>query len=103
VLVVPSRAEGLGRVVVEAFVRGRPVVAARSGGLEDLVADGVSGLLVSPEDVEALVRALASLLSDRRLAERLAEGAAAAAPRWALSPEDYAARVSELVHAVLAQ
>ena len=53
-LVLPSRHEGLGRVVIEAFARGRGVVASRAGGVLDLVDDGVEGLLVDPEDTEGL-------------------------------------------------
>ena len=45
-LVLPSRSEGLGRVLIEAFLRGRPAVAMDVGGIRDVVEDGVSGLLV---------------------------------------------------------
>jgi glycosyltransferase involved in cell wall biosynthesis len=64
VLVVPSRSEGLGRVVLEAHARGRPVVATRVGGLPELVEDGVTGLLVEPDDPAALADAVAALLAD---------------------------------------
>src|SRR5262249_440340 len=67
VLVLPSRSEGLGRVVVEAFCRGRGVVASRVGGIPDLVEDGVDGLLVPPGDAPALADALVRVLSDRTL------------------------------------
>ena len=50
VLVLPSRSEGLGRIVVEAFCRGRGVVGSRVGGIPDLVTDGESGILVSSGD-----------------------------------------------------
>ncbi|HET7566570.1 MAG TPA: glycosyltransferase family 4 protein [Gaiellaceae bacterium] len=96
-LVLPSRSEGMGRVVVEAFCRGRAVVGTRVGGIADLVEDGVSGLLVPAEDPRALAEALTRVLSDRALAERLGEGAAAAAGRWLQTPEEYARRVRELV------
>ncbi len=49
-LVLPSRREGMGRVIVEAFCRGRAVVGTRSGGIPDLVEDGVNGVLVPPDD-----------------------------------------------------
>ncbi len=64
VLVLPSRSEGLGRVAVEAFSRGRPVVGSAVGGIQDIVRDRHSGLLVSPGDVPALAGALIEVLSD---------------------------------------
>ena len=60
-LVAPSRREGLGMVALEAFTRGRPVVASRVGGLAESVTDGVDGYLVPPEDPVALAAALARL------------------------------------------
>jgi glycosyltransferase involved in cell wall biosynthesis len=97
VLVLPSRSEGMGRVLVEAFCRGRAVVGTRAGSIPDLVVDGVSGLLVEPGDSHALADALVRVLSDRSLAEQLAEGARAAAAPWLQTPEQYAQRMRELV------
>jgi glycosyltransferase involved in cell wall biosynthesis len=96
-LVLPSRSEGLPRIVIEAFCRGRPVVGTRSGGIPDIVEDGVSGVLVPPEDPEALADALVRVLSDHRLQEQLAEGALASAGEWLQTPKQYAAHVRELV------
>jgi glycogen(starch) synthase len=96
-LVLPSRREGMGRVVVEAFCRGRGVVGTRGGGIEDLVTDGESGLLVPPDDVGALAGALVSVLSNGQLAETLARGARAGSERWYASPQEYAARLQALV------
>lgn len=62
-------------VVLEAMASGRPVVAARSGGIPDLVAHGETGLLVSPGDPVALAEALQQLLAFPDLRERM--GAAA--------------------------
>jgi glycosyltransferase involved in cell wall biosynthesis len=100
-LVLPSYSEGLPRVVMEAFARGRPVVGARAGGIPDIVEDGVSGLLVQPGDTPALADALVRLLSDRELAERLASGARAAAGGWLQTPELFARRMRELIDTVL--
>jgi glycosyltransferase involved in cell wall biosynthesis len=97
VLVLPSRSEGLGRVVVEAFCRGRGVVGSRVGGIPDIVEDGVSGLLVPPEDARALADALVRALSDRALAEGLGAAAHAAVQPWLATPEEYARRIRELV------
>jgi glycosyltransferase involved in cell wall biosynthesis len=97
VLVLPSRSEGMGRVLVESFCRGRGVIGARAGSIPDLVADGVSGLLVAPDDPAALADALVRVLSDRAFAEQLSRGARAAAAPWLQTPEEYARRMRELV------
>ena len=97
VLVLPSRSEGMGRVLVEAFCRGRGVIGTRAGSIPDLVKDDVSGVLVVPDDPGALADAIARVLSDRTLAERFGEGAQAAAAPWLQTPEEYARRMRELV------
>jgi glycosyltransferase involved in cell wall biosynthesis len=99
-LVLPSRSEGMGRVVVEAFCRGRPVVGTRVGGTPDIVRDGENGLLVPAEDASALADALVRALSDRELLERLAGGARESARAWIQTPGEYAARMRELVDSV---
>lgn len=99
-LVLPSRAEGMGRVIVEAFCRGRPVVGSRVGGIPDLVEDGTTGLLVEPGEVAPLADVLVRLLSDPELAARMGAAARAAAEPWIASPEEFAARVRELVERV---
>lgn len=65
VVVVPSRWEGFGLIAVEAMRAGLPVVASRVGGLTEIVEDGVTGVLLPPEDVDALVRALSEIPPDR--------------------------------------
>jgi glycosyltransferase involved in cell wall biosynthesis len=99
-LVLPSRSEGMGRVVVEAFCRGRGVVATRVGGIPDLVDDGRNGILVEPGDPDALADALVRVSTDRELARRLGAGGAASAARWTISPEEFASRVRILVERV---
>jgi glycogen(starch) synthase len=64
VAVIPSRQESFGLVALEAAMMGRPVVAARVGGLPEVVADGVTGRLVAPENVPALAEAVCSMLAD---------------------------------------
>lgn len=98
-LVLPSRGEGLGRVVVEALLRGRPVVGTRGGGIGELVRDGENGLLVAPNDPAALSDALERVLADRELAQRLAAGARPSAERWVATPAEYAERLHALVDA----
>ena len=96
-LVLPSRSEGMGRVIVEAFCRARPVVASRVGGIPDLVQDGSNGLLVEPGDTDGLADALVRVLDERELAERLGAGAHSSAALWTVSPEDFASRLRDLV------
>jgi glycosyltransferase involved in cell wall biosynthesis len=96
-LVLPSRREGMGRVVVEAFCRGRAVVGTRGGGIEDLVRDGENGLLVQPDDAAALARALVNILSSRARAASLGFVAREGSERWYATPEEYAARIKTLV------
>lgn len=67
--------EGFGMVFLEANACGVPVVASASGGVEDAVADGRSGLLVPPRDIDALADALERILSDGALRQQLADGA----------------------------
>jgi glycosyltransferase involved in cell wall biosynthesis len=100
-LVLPSRREGLGRVVIEAFARGRGVVASCAGGVLDLVDDGVEGLLVDPEDTARLADALVRVLSERDLAERLGAAASARFAAWNQTAEEFARRTKELVEAAL--
>jgi phosphatidylinositol alpha-1,6-mannosyltransferase len=71
----PSKggAEGFGIVCLEAASCGKPVVAGRSGGLVDAVEDGVTGILVDPEDPAAVAEALIAVLSDAALARRLGQ------------------------------
>jgi len=65
VLVVPSRWEGFGLNAAEAMRAGLAVIASRVGGLSEIVEDGVTGLLIPPEDVGALVAALRDVRDDR--------------------------------------
>jgi glycosyltransferase involved in cell wall biosynthesis len=96
-LVLPSRSEGLPRVVLEAFCRGRPVVGARAGGVVDLVRDGENGILVEVEDAEALADALVDVLLEPAWAGKLATGAARSASDWLATPAEFAERVRDLV------
>ena len=74
-LVLPSRAEGLGRVVLEAMARARPVVASRVGGIVELVDDGTTGRLFTPESAPALARAILELLRDPERARHMGDEA----------------------------
>jgi glycosyltransferase involved in cell wall biosynthesis len=73
-LVVPYVDASQSGVIPIAYARGLAVVATDTGGLREQVADGVSGLMAEPGDPVSLADRCVSLLRDRRLRERLAEG-----------------------------
>jgi glycosyltransferase involved in cell wall biosynthesis len=72
VFAYPSRFEGLCLAVIEAQAAGVPVVATPVGGIRDTVQDGETGLLVPPDDPQALADAIVRLLDDREEAARMA-------------------------------
>lgn len=65
--------ESFGFVLVEAMAMKRPVVATRVGGIPEVVEDGRTGFLVSPEDPDALAQKVLTLLRDPALARRFGE------------------------------
>ncbi len=80
VFVMPSRAqldekdvEGFGIVFLEANACAKPVIGGRSGGVPEAIVDGVTGLLVDPNDSGELADAIARLLTDREFANRLGQ------------------------------
>jgi len=73
--VMPSFLEGLCTSILDAQSLGVPVVATRTGGIPDLVADGVNGWLVPPRDPGALARAILAGLADPAEAARRASAA----------------------------
>jgi glycosyltransferase involved in cell wall biosynthesis len=90
-LILPSRSEGMGRVVIEAQLRGRPVLGSNVGGIPDLVTHGHDGVLFDPARIDL------SVLNDRAELERLASNARTAGERWRASAEEYAQRMRDLV------
>jgi glycosyltransferase involved in cell wall biosynthesis len=101
-LVLPSWPEGLGRVCLEAFARGRPVVGTAGGGIPDIVTDGHDGLLIPRGDTDALVVAFRRMLEDKPLVERLGRAARESYANWHQTPEAFAHAYRDLVDRVLA-
>ena len=83
VFALTSRYEGFGNVLVEAMACGVPAVATRSAGTDDIISDGVDGVLVARHAPDAVAAALTRLLLDRPLRDRMAAAARASAGRFA--------------------
>lgn len=71
VFALPSRWEGFGIVFLEAMAAGTPIVASNTSAIPEIVADGETGFLCPPGDVDALANAIARLLCDAPERERL--------------------------------
>jgi glycosyltransferase involved in cell wall biosynthesis len=70
--VLPSFAEGIPVVLMEAMACGIPCVTTRITGIPELIRDGLDGLLVTPSDTNELTTAVGRLMGDEELRERLA-------------------------------
>lgn len=74
ITLVTSHVEAFGRIAAESQACGTPVVAFDTGGLKEVVIDGVGGRSVPAKDLDGLVNALQALIADRELRARLGEG-----------------------------
>jgi len=84
-IVLTSANEGTPVTLIEALAASRPVVATRVGGVEDVIDDGVTGLLVRPADTHAIAERLAMLAADPDLRRRMGEaGRARVLERYAV-------------------
>ena len=93
VLVVPSRwREPFGLVALQGAQMARPVVATNVGGLPEIVQNGITGTLISPENPAELARALLELLQNPARAQQMGEAARREAQtrfRWEVHLDDY--------------
>ncbi|MGI8745966.1 MAG: glycosyltransferase family 4 protein [Bryobacteraceae bacterium] len=83
VFCLPSVQEGFGIVFLEAMAAGKPIVAARAAAVPEVVEHG---LLVEPDNPEALAEAIARLYSDSELRSRLSEEGMAAVEKYEMMP-----------------
>ena len=100
IAVLASFFEGLGRVLLEAMVLAKPVVATRVGGIVDVVDDGENGFLVEPNDSDALAEAIIKLLSDEELRFKMGEAAKNKIDRR-FSAETMVSKIKELYGALI--
>ena len=75
ILVVPSRIESIPQVIKEAFFLQVPVIATNVGGIPELISNNITGLLVPPENPEAMTDAINELLSDNNTKQKLSKNA----------------------------
>jgi glycosyltransferase involved in cell wall biosynthesis len=83
--IFPSRTETLGLVLLEAMAAGCPVIAANSGGIPDIVTDGVNGFMFDPTDDMGAIVATQQLFSNAAARATLRQNARAEAERWSWS------------------
>ncbi len=100
-LVMSSESEGFPRVIMEAFTRGRPVVATAVGGAPDILKTGRNGILVPRGDVQELADALLRVLDDRAFAEHLSRGALEDADRLRCTPTEFSTAFRQFVDSAL--
>lgn len=85
VFILPSRSEGLGLALIEAMAAGLPCVAARVGGVPEVIDHGENGLLFERESVEELTRHLVRLIEDQSLRTKIASQASNRARAFGMS------------------
>jgi len=73
IFVSPSRFESFGLVFLEAMREGKPVIGCMAGGMPEVIANDINGLLVEPGNVNALTRAILQLLQDHQLRAQMGE------------------------------
>lgn len=95
-VIVASKFEAFGRVAVESMAMGCPVIAARSGGTPEIIADGVNGLLFRPDDAKSLAMAIERLYRDQDLRGKIVStGLKSVYPKF--SRARYVAEISTLL------
>jgi len=98
-VVLPSRTEAMGRVLLEAMAQKKPLVASRVDGIPTYVKHGETGLLVEPDNDQALGQAILTLLNDASYAQQLAENACHYV-NTVLTEENYMKQYSYMINEV---
>lgn len=96
VFLLPSYDEGLPMALLEAMAAGLAPITTPVGSIDEIIHNGVNGIIVEPGDVEALARALESLITDHALRRKLADGALDTARQ--LSRDQWERQLGQLWH-----
>ena len=99
-LIHPAHKEPLGRVFIEAGACGKPVIGVRSGGVPELVRDGVNGFLAEEEDFEGFVDIIRYIVSNPAIGRGLGAGGLSYV-RERFSVERYAKAITEILESSL--
>jgi len=102
VVVLPSRCEGLGRVLIEAMAAAVPVIGSDVGGIPMLIRDGENGFLVPVGDHQMLSIRLRQLLDDEQLRRKMGESGYVRAHRE-LNEETYAREFAGMIRAAVSR
>lgn len=97
---VCSRREAFGRVAIEAMLVGTPVVATDSGGIPEIIEDGVSGMLYLPGDATMLAGKILELVGDPELYRNLSQNALESVYRR-FTRSRYVQQIKEVISEVL--
>lgn len=100
VLMLVSLAEGFGLVAIEAMSCGTPCILSTSTFADDVVTDGVDGIILEPGDAESIAEALKALAADRPLLARMSAAARATAGEFTW--DRYSAKASQLIRELAA-
>ncbi|HLA28920.1 MAG TPA: glycosyltransferase family 4 protein [Syntrophales bacterium] len=98
---LPSRNEGMGKVLVEAMAMGLPIIASNIGGIRDIVRTGENGLLVPVGDVAAWAEAISCLCRDPERRRRMGDAGRQMAPFY--SSEEMIKRIDQLYRKLLSE
>ena len=98
---LPSRNEGMGKVLVEAMAMGKPIIASDIGGIKDIVRSGENGLLIPAGDAAAWTEAIGHLCRDPERRRRMGDAGRRMAPRY--SSEEMIKMIDELYGKLLSE
>ncbi|MCD8497628.1 MAG: glycosyltransferase family 4 protein [Alphaproteobacteria bacterium] len=99
ILIAPAENEAFGRVLVEAMALGVPVIASKSGGHVEIIEDGKTGFLCTPDEAQSFADKVITLQNDAALKERITEAALAESKKYEAS--EIARRFEEIYEGVL--